>query len=410
MRKNKPTSEWRAGWPVLLISMIAYGNGMGMFLLSSSSFIKPVKDAFGWSTGQAVIAPITSITMAILFPFVGRLIDRWGARPFAIGGLIGLVACYLALGLCPANIVIYRGLALLAGLCLVACGPITFARGVGSWFVANRGTALGILISGLSLGGVLGIPLVGFLIQNYGWRKAYFGLAASIVFIALPLVITFFRERGEAPNSTTKPVHGNSLNETLKDSRFWLLLASFIFAALPIGVFSNHLVPILTGRGFPLPQAVSLGAIFAGSIGIARIGIGILVDRLRDYIVAGSCIIAAGLGAFALFHPIGRFVLEQAQAMIFLLGLAYGAEGDLAAYFTLKLFGLKAFSAIMGCLAAAIGLGTAVGGVLGSLVADRAGSYDPLAPFMAASLLLSGFLMLAQPSFHKARSHRSVAG
>ena len=408
MRENNSISEWRTGWPILLISTIAYGNGIGMFLLSSSSFIRPVKDAFGWSTGQAVIAPISSITMAILFPFVGRLIDRWGARPFAIGGLAGLVVCYSALAMCPANIVIYRALALVIGLCLVACGPITFARGVGSWFAFNRGAALGILISGLSVGGVLGIPFAGFMIEHYGWRKAYFGLAASVVVVGLPLVVAFFRERGGAPCTTSKPATGNSLSETLKDSRFWLLLSSFIFAALPIGVFSNHLVPILIGRGFPLQEAVSLGAIFAGSIGIARIGIGILIDRLRDFIVAGTCIIAAGLGAFALFHPTGQYVFQQAQAMIFLLGLAYGAEGDLAAYFTLKLFGLKAFSAIMGCLAAAIGLGTAVGGFVGSVVADQAGGYEPLAPFMAVSLLLSGLLMLVQPNFYKARINHSI--
>ena len=409
VRENSSKSEWRAGWPILLISMIAYGCGMGLFLLSSSSFIRPVKDAFGWTTGQAALAPIASLTMAILFPFVGRLIDRWGARPFAIGGLTGLVLCYLALATCPANIVLYRALALLIGLCLVACGPITFARGVGSWFNVSRGTALGILISGLSLGGLVGIPFANFMIKNYGWRQAYVGLAASVAVIALPLVIAFFRERGGAPSKASKPATGNSLGEALRDSRFWLLLLSFIFAALPIGVFSNHLVPILTGRGFPLQEAVSLGAIFAGSIGVARICIGILVDRLRDYFVAGTCIMAAGLGAFALFHPTGTYVFLQAQVMICLLGLAYGAEGDLAAYFTLKIFGLKAFSAIMGCFAATIGLGTAIGGFIGSMVADQAGGYDPLAPFIAVSLLISGALMFAQPSFHRARINRSIA-
>ena len=410
MSPSNPRSEWREGWPVLLASMVGYGNSFGLFLLSSSAFITPVKETFGWTTGQAAIAPISSLTMAVLFPFVGRLVDRWGARPFAIGGMTGLVLCYCALALCPANIVLYRGLALAIGFCCAACGPMTFARGVGSWFNVNRGTALGLLISGLSVGGVIGIPFVGFMIKNYGWREAYFALAASLVLIGLPLIFALFRERGGTPSKAATLSTGNSLRETFRDSRFWLLLGSFIFAAVPIGVFSSHLVPILTGRGFPLQEAVSMGAIFAGSIGVARIGIGILLDRLRDYIVAATCLMAAGIGAYALFHPVGSYALLQAYTMIFLLGLAYGAEGDLAAYFTLKLFGLKAFSAIMGCFAASIGLGTAIGGFLGSIVADKAGGYEPLAPYAAVSLLISGVLMFAQkPAFHKASIDRTDA-
>jgi predicted MFS family arabinose efflux permease len=396
LNKDGLTSEWRAGWPTLVASMIGYGNGFGLFLLSSSLLITPVRESFGWTTGQAAIAPISSLTMALLFPFVGALIDRWGARPFAIGGLTGLALCYVALALCPPNILVYRALAFVIGFCAAACGPMTFARGVGSWFQAHRGTALGLLISGLSLGGLVGIPFVGHMIAQYGWRGAYLGMAASIMLVGLPLVIAFFRERGGSPATAQVPATGYSLRESAKDLRFWLLLASFIFAALPIGVFSSHLVPLLTGRGFPLRDAVALGTLFAGSIGVARIGIGILLDRLRDYVVAATCLVAAGIGAYALFHVSGAHAFTLAQLTIVVVGLAYGAEGDLAAYFALKHFGLKAFSAIMGCFAASIAIGTAVGGFIGSFVADMAGGYDPLAPFMAVSLVISGVFMFSQ--------------
>ena len=382
--------------------MIGYGNSFGLLLLTSSSFIKPVRDAFGWSTQQAAILPITSLTMAFLFPFAGRLIDRWGARPFAIGGLAGIAGCYLALASCPANVALYRALAVMIGVCGAACGPMTFSRGVGSWFVANRGAALGLLISGLSIGGFLGIPFASFLIGRFGWRVGYVGLAASILVIGLPAVAGFFRERPAAcplaiaSAGASAAVDGMSLAEAFRDLRFWMLLAAFTFSALPIGVLSSHLMPILTARGFSAAQAVSLGTLFAVSIGISRIGIGALLDRLRDHLVAAACLVSAGVGAFVLFHAGGSHALLEVQGTMVLIGLAYGAEGDLAGYFTLKLFGLRAFAAITGCFSSAIAIGTALGGFVGSAVVDRAGTYDPLAPFMAASLVVAGTLMFAQ--------------
>lgn len=395
MQDQHPKSEWRAGWPILFASMIGYGNGFGLFLLSSSAFIGPVRTTFGWTTGQATIAPISSLIMAVLFPFAGRLIDKWGARPFAIGGLAGLALCYLALAACPPDNTVYRILAVIIGFCMAACSPVTFARGVGSWFQANKGAALGFLISGLSIGGFVGIPFASYLIAHYGWRIAYVGLAASILVIGLPLVLALFREKGGAPMASAAPAAGSTLGEALRDARFWVLLVSFIFAAVPIGVFSGHLVPILVGRGFTSAQSVALAATFAASIGVARLGIGFLLDRFRDNVVAAACLISAGAGALLVFHAGGAHVYAEAQAMILLVGLAYGAEGDLAAYFALKLFGLRAFSAIMGCFSACIAIGTAAGGFVGSMVVDRAGAYDPLGPYMAVSLTISGLLMFA---------------
>lgn len=382
--------------------MVGYGASFGLFVLTASSFITPIRVSFDWTTGQASILPLSSLTMAVLFPFAGRLIDRWGARRFAIGGMVGFALCYLALAVCPPNILLYRGIAVLIGFCGAACGPLTFSRGIGSWFVANRGAALGLLLSGLSLGGLIGIPFAGYLIEHHGWRGAYIGLATSILLVGLPAVVGFFRERAVAPplpvtpNGPAPVTHGLPFAQAVRDKRFWMLLVAFAFSALPIGVFSTHLLPILAGRGFSSGQAVSLGAIFAASIGISRIGIGVLLDRLRDHVVAATCMTAAGVGAYLLFHTEGSFALLQAQATIILIGLAYGAEGDMAAYFTLRLFGLRAFSSITGCFSSAIAIGLATGGYVGSIVVDKTGAYDPLAPFMAVSLMIAGSLIFGQ--------------
>jgi sugar phosphate permease len=71
-----------------------------------------------------------------------------------------------------------------------------------------------------------------------------------------------------------------------------------------------------------------------------------------------------------------------------LLGLSYGAEGDLIGYLVAKTFGVRIYGTVLGIMAASISLGSAMGSVLLSVTLKSTGSYAPF-------LILTGTLTLA---------------
>jgi MFS family permease len=66
---------------------------------------------------------------------------------------------------------------------------------VSNWFGANRGLALGLTGSGISLGGA-GMTLVAnAAIARHGWRGGYVALAIPMIVVAIPIMILMVRSR-----------------------------------------------------------------------------------------------------------------------------------------------------------------------------------------------------------------------
>ena len=82
--------EWRRGWPVLLAAAIGYGTGGAMLILLGGLFIKPMRDALGWSTAAVTLMPIVTLVWARCNPSAGAVIDRFGSRAIGYLGMIGL--------------------------------------------------------------------------------------------------------------------------------------------------------------------------------------------------------------------------------------------------------------------------------------------------------------------------------
>ncbi len=61
------------------------------------------------------------------------------------------------------------------------------------WFDRQRGLALGIATAGVGLGVVVLPPFLALLINDFGWRNAYFGWMAVLLLAWLPVAL-FVRE------------------------------------------------------------------------------------------------------------------------------------------------------------------------------------------------------------------------
>ncbi|MEX1148299.1 MAG: MFS transporter, partial [Sphingomonadales bacterium] len=223
-------AEWRVGWTVVFAGCVGTGTGYGMFLMSAGLFIKPMQDELGWSTSTIAIAPMVLVIAALLSPLGGVIIDRFGARRVAITGLSLFVLAYIIMGLVAMSPWTLYLMVALFGMIGPLSGPAVFTKGVAGWFRHSMGTAFGLTMSGVSLVALFSLPLVAYIIDNFGWRAGYLGLAGIVFLLGLPSVLALFRERAQplAPLARPgAPAEGVPLRQALKDRRFWLYLTAF---------------------------------------------------------------------------------------------------------------------------------------------------------------------------------------
>jgi nitrate/nitrite transporter NarK len=412
--KDKPSiSEWRAGWRTLVSGAVAMGLGTPLMQMTAGLFIIPMQAEFGWSRRALAMGPIVLIVSALVQPFAGALIDRFGSRLAAIVGTLMLCIAYPLLSVMPQSLVYYYGVAVFVAF----AGPIASGapslKGVATWFSKNSGLAFGLVLCGVSVSSAILMPVLAYVIQTYGWRNGYLSLFALVAFVCLPLVLLWFRERPKANGPAVvqgedAAQSGIPLREAVRDRRYWLMIFALGGAAFAIGGYTNQLQPMLASGGFTPTVAASVGTVFAISIGVGRIIAGRLLDRFNPSKVAATFLASPVIGAALLAHTIdtGPVWLPAAVA-VFLLGLGQGAEIDFNAYFTLRLFGLRQFSLIFGTVIVAINAGLAGGAFVYASIYDMTGSYHAaiytsMAIYLGAALVM---LTLRVPRRESGRSH-----
>jgi MFS family permease len=390
--------EFRAGWPVLLGCLIGVGIGMSSLpYYTFGVFLKELEASFGWSRTQISAAQtIGLMTIALMAPLVGGVIDRHGVRRPLAFSLVFLVAAFGLLGTVVHTlgefIMIQIGLALLC----TASSPIAFTRIINGWFIEARGLALGLMLMGTGITATFAPAFVTWVIERHGWRNAYLALG-TLVATLLPLVLWLVRT---APHVATARIattqsHVASLSRALRTRVFWQLAIVFCLQALAIGGLIVHFIPLLTDQGVERLTAASI----AGIIGIAVIAGRLLIGALVDYFfaphVAAATLALSGLGVISL----AAGGPQLAPLAAFMIGFAVGAEVDLIGYLAARYFGLAAYGRIYGCLYGAFILGTGLSPLWIGLVFDRYASYRPALVASAVLLALVAIVFCSLPRF-----------
>ena len=373
------TAEFRRAWPVVLAS--AFGAGSGAIPLAFYSFgalIGPLTAAFGWTRAEISAAPLF-LTVGGLFAGVlaGGLADRYGARRVVLVSQALLVLAFASLALLPGSLTLfYAGYAMLA---VLGAGTMTmtWTRTITGWFVAGRGLALGLSLIGTGLIGALLPTYVNRLVAVFGWQGAFIGLAALPLVLGLPLTLAFFREPEEAgrKGAAAPAVEdgGFGLGEALSTRCYWQMVLSFAIVAVAISAVNVHAVPLLTDRGVTPASAAALAGLIGLSVTAGRLVSGFLLDRMRGPVLA--CLMF-GLPALAcLLLSVAGANLWLCGIAIAVVGLAAGAEHDIAAYFCARYFGRQHYGKIYGLLYTLYGVGAGLGPFVAGWAVERLGDY-----------------------------------
>ena len=146
-------SEFRTGWRPLIGAIVGVGSGLtGIVFYTHGVFIVPLTGEFGWSRGAAQFAfSFVMISAALTGPIVGSLTDKYGARALALSGVFALSLTFAALSFTTGNILVYYALWIVMSVAAAGTFPVTWTRGVNTWFDSNRGLALGLTMMGTGL-------------------------------------------------------------------------------------------------------------------------------------------------------------------------------------------------------------------------------------------------------------------
>lgn len=395
------------GWWIVLVAGIGLAvHAAPILSFTFGVFFKSFSEEFSWSRGQISLAlSLSFLGLAVAAPFLGRLVDRFGARRVILPSTLLFGLGVLSLYFLSAHLWHFYALFLFLGVVGSGTSPVPYSKVISRWFDRQRGLALGLALVGSSIGLVVTPSLAQALITSVGWRSAYVVLGLLMMGITLPVVGLFLTERpqlmgpgplGEASATATAakklgPEPGVSGREARRTATFWVLVsAAFLVSTSFVGCLTQ-LVPLLTDRGVSAQSAAFAMSVGAGGALLARAGTGYLLDRFFVAYVAAPFLCGSALGILLLWSGA---VGELAFVAAVLVGLGQGAEFDILPYAISRYFGLRAFGEIYGYTFVAVTLGAAVGPLVMGVSFNATGSYSlALISFAVASFTAAGLML-----------------
>ena len=380
------------GWYIVafcwIVNFVVFGIAVNTFTV----YVKPIQAELGWSRGEISLAiSLAAIAMGLGAPFIGRLIDRTGARlPMAAGAVV-VGACTLLLSRAQ-SLPYFYAVFVVSGIGLGATTIIPVSLVISNWFTAMRGKALGIAMTGTGLGAMVMVPVSSWIVIGWGWRTSY-AIMGCIILLMTPLCLLLIRTRpsdmGLLPDgglaTPEEPVSndGVTVPEALRTRAFWLIAAMMVLAGLVGLGLGVHLMPYLTDIGHAETRASLIISIISGMTFVGKISLGLIADRWG---VRPTVALAFGMILAGILLLMGAEALPVAVAFAIVYGFGIGAPLVVNPALTAECLGLKHFGTVFGILTLFTTAGAALGAVLTGFIYDAANSYIPaLLLFVALS-------------------------
>ncbi|MBB5802970.1 DHA1 family chloramphenicol resistance protein-like MFS transporter [Saccharothrix ecbatanensis] len=347
-----------------------------------------------FALGMVVGAPVMSIVTLTLDQRRSLLI---ACMVFAVAhGLVLIVDGFVPLLL----------LRLLGALACATYWSIGAVIAVREAPVGRSAEALSLMIGGITLAAVLGVPLGTWIGQTYGW-KASFGLLAVLTVLAAVLLSLVLPRRERERDVDLKALVKREI-KAFRRGTLWLALATTILSQAGIFAGFTYFIPMLTDAGAVVAgeAPVVLLAFGVGSIVGVYIG-GRLADRFpAGVLLGGLALLAAGLGAV--------LVAAEVPGAVFPAAFAFGTFAFcLGGVLNARVFTLAGGAPTLAASAnvSAFNVGNTIGPWVGGLVLAYGGVWS--APLWVAIALVSIALITALTSLraeHRANADRIGSG
>ena len=376
---------------------------------------------FGWSrTLMSGVYSLSRLEGGIEGPIVGWLIDRFGARRILFIGIILTGIGYMLLSVVdsPLSMYLIFGLTLSLGFNL-GYTHATIAS-VTKWFIKKRGRAVSILYTGNGIGGAIFVPLIAWLILQYGWRNAAVIIGVATLLIPLPLsflIRSTPEEMGLTPDGEVrKPREGSSewvekkdqstlssiscdeveftVREALRTRAFWIYAVGLMLRACILSSIVVHQIPHLTDIGIPyLTASKVLGYMVLMSVP-SRFIFGYLGDQFDKRKLLFLLCLLQGIGIIIFIHA---KTLALLYLFVIVYGVGYGGVFPLTIALRADLFGRKNYATLAGISMSLTTIATVSAPVLAGYLFDVTRSYSLAFYTFGVMIVFAGIVFLFVP-------------
>ena len=334
-----------------------------------------------------LVMAVMSATAALLQTPMGFLVDRYGARPFLIGGTLLMTSAISAMGFATAywQVVV---LALLSGVGNSVFHPADYAILSGSIDPARLGRSFAFHTFSGSVGFAAAPPATAALILLLGWR----GALIFVGLLGLPVVATILWQSriliDQAHRPRSRAAEHPSGAGLLLSRSVLMFFAFFMVTAMAGAGIQSWLITILHQvHGLPVAAAASaLTGYMVGQIGGVLAG-GWLADRTDRHL---PFVVGLTIGAAALFVLVSVVSLTEAATIgvLFVCGLMTGARNTPRDVMVKDAAPPGQIGKVFGFVSSGMSLGAAIMPVPYGMIID-AGRPDLVLVVVAALLLLS---------------------
>jgi MFS family permease len=262
------------------------------------------------------------------------------------------------------------------GIAAGTLAPASFV--VANWFGdRRRGIALGIVMTGTTVGAMVMTQVASHAITHSGWRAAYILLGAPMIILAIPAILATVRSRPPGAAKLTVAQAGDLLEgfETaaaIRTRSFWLITyAYFAYFFGATGVVF-HLIAALIDFGYKAQNGAWVLTACFGFASLGKITLGMLADR-----TSGRVAMAVNFGGQALGVLAAHYLIHIPFLLLFIIsfGMTQGAPIALAPVMIAESLGLKRYGSILGLVSIAGTVGAALGPVTAGWIHDLTSSY-----------------------------------
>ncbi len=332
----------------------------------------------GWSRSFVSSGgALALVTMAVVSPFAGNLIDRHGPRLLLSGGCFLIFSGLIIVAMADSRWVFLAGFSGLAAIGFGAVATHVVATAIALRFPeGRRGLATGIGTAGATAGQFVIVPLAALLLQTTDWRLATAALATACAAVGLLAFIGL--GRGGAParaEGQRAEALGSRLRFLLRNPVFHVLFWSFLLCGFTTsGVIETHFLPYAVACGFPpLPGATAYGVLSGVNL-VGMILSGWLTDRVNRPLLLGGIYIARACCFVLLMQVADSYPTLILFAVLF--GLFDYSTIPVTASLAASHLGVRVMGLAMGLISAGHAVGGAAGAFLGGWLFDHFARYD----------------------------------
>ena len=245
----------RNAWWIVVAGALGSAVGAGIFMVYAFGILgKAVTSEYGWDR-SVVQYCLTSFLIATGFGTVvlGQLIHRSGVRRPSMAYIALFASAIAVLAALPASQALFYVVFAIIGFGGAAAKAMPYAVSVSAWFDHNRGLALGLVNTGAGVGAALAPQYANFLVNDYGWRIGFLGIAAFRAWCrssdsCFSFAILLRLARQTASDGPSAPWFQAPY---FRGKHFWRIATCILAISVAMFGVMGLMVPMLADRGVP---------------------------------------------------------------------------------------------------------------------------------------------------------------